>query len=125
MSMLNYQYNNEPEAMRDIMMIYGALRKPVMVLFLTDGRLSSDWEIEEILIKTSRFPIYWQCVGLHGEEYGILERLQEIDGRRSDNAAFLKLDDIDDISDNTLYENLLHNLEGWLREIQYKHILEP
>ena len=125
MSMLNYQYNNEPEAMRDIMMIYGALRKPVMVLFLTDGRLSSDWEIEEILIKTSRFPIYWQFVGLHGEEYGILERLQEIDGRRSDNAAFLKLDDIDDISDNTLYENLLHNLEGWLREIQYKHILEP
>lgn len=125
MSMLNYQYNNEPEAMRDIMMIYGALRKPVMVLFLTDGRLSSDWEIEEILIKTSRFPIYWQFVGLHGEEYGILERLQEIDGRRSDNAAFLKLDDIDDISDHTLYENLLHNLEGWLREIQYKHILEP
>ena len=47
MSMLNYQYNNEPEAMRDIMMIYGALRKPVMVLFITDGRLSSDWEIKK------------------------------------------------------------------------------
>ena len=124
MSMLNYQYNNEPEAMRDIMMIYGALRKPVMVLFITDGRLSSDWEIEEILIKTSRFPIYWQFVGLHGEEYGVLERLQEIDGRRSENAAFLKLDDIDDLSDSALYESLLNNLEGWLKEIQYKHILE-
>ena len=124
MSMLNYQYNNEPEAMRDIMMIYGALRKPVMILFITDGRLSSDWEIEEILIKTSRFPIYWQFVGLHGEEYGVLERLQEIDGRRSENAAFLKLDDIDDLSDTALYESLLNNLEGWLKEIQYKHILE-
>ncbi len=124
MSMLNYQYNNEPEAMRDIMMIYGALRKPVMVLFITDGRLSSDWEIEEILIKTSRFPIYWQFVGLHGEEYGVLERLQEIDGRRSENAAFLKLDDIDDLSDSALYESLLSNLEVWLQEIQYKHILE-
>ena len=124
MSMLNYQYNNEPEAMRDIMMIYGALRKPVMVLFITDGRLSSDWEIEEILIKTSRFPIYWQFVGLHGEEYGVLERLQEIDGRRSENAAFLKLDDIDDLSDSALYESLLSNLEGWLKEIQYKHIWE-
>jgi hypothetical protein len=110
--------------MRDIMMIYGALRKPVMILFITDGRLSSDWEIEEILIKTSRFPIYWQFVGLHGEEYGVLERLQEIDGRRSENAAFLKLDDIDDLSDTALYESLLNNLEGWLKEIQYKHILE-
>lgn len=106
------------------MMIYGALRKPVMVLFITDGRLSSDWEIEEILIKTSRFPIYWQFVGLHGEEYGVLERLQEIDGRRSENAAFLKLDDIDDLSDSALYESLLSNLEGWLKEIRYKHILE-
>lgn len=125
MSMLNYQYNNEPEAMRDIMMIYGALRKPVMVLFLTDGRLSSDWEIEEILIKTSRFPIYWQFVGLHGEEYGILERLQEIDGRRSDNAAFLKADDIDDLTDDALFEAFLANLDDWLKEIQYKHILEP
>ena len=43
------------EAMRDIMMIYGGLRRPILVLFLTDGRLQSDWEIEEILIKTSRF----------------------------------------------------------------------
>ena len=114
--MLNCQYNNEPEAMRDIMMIHGALRKPMMVLFVMDGRLRSDWEIEEILIKTSRFPIFWQFVGLHGEEYG--ERLQEIDGRRSDNASLLKLDDIDDLSDSALYESLLHNLEGWLREIQ-------
>lgn len=56
MSMLNYQYNNEPEAMRDIMMIYGGLRRPILVLFLTDGRLQSDWEIEEILIKDLPFP---------------------------------------------------------------------
>lgn len=54
MSMLNYQYNNEPEAMRDIMMIYGGLRRPILVLFLTDGRLQSDWEIEEI---SSRPPV--------------------------------------------------------------------
>ena len=45
------QYNNEPEAMRDIMMIYGGLRRPILVLFLTDGRLQSDWEIEEYLYR--------------------------------------------------------------------------
>lgn len=124
MSMLNYQYNNEPEAMRDVMMIYGALRQPTMVLFLTDGKLSSDWEIEEILIKTSRFPVYWQFIGLHGQEYGILDRLSEIDGRHTDNAAFLKVDDIDDITDNALYEELLYNLDGWIRELASKEMLE-
>ena len=39
------------EAMRDIMMIYGGLRRPILVLFLTDGRLQSDWEIEEYLYR--------------------------------------------------------------------------
>lgn len=124
MSMLNYQYNNEPEAMRDIMMIYGALRTPTLVLFLTDGRLSSDWEIEEILIKTSRFPIFWQFVGLHGEEYGILDRLDTIDGRYINNADFLKTGDIDDLSDGALYSRLLSQVDAWLDELAFKRMLE-
>jgi len=117
MSMLNYQINNEPEAMRDITMIYGGMRAPVMVLFLTDGRLNSDWEIEEILIKTSRYPIYWQFIGLHGEEYGILEHLSEIDGRRTDNAGFIALDHIDEIPDNELYRRMFSALNRWMNEI--------
>ncbi|NCE65714.1 hypothetical protein D1159_14315, partial [Pseudoflavonifractor sp. 524-17] len=124
MSMLNYQYNNEPEAMRDVMMIYGALRQPTVVLFLTDGRLSSDWEIEEILIKTSRFPIFWQFIGLHGEEYGILDRLEQIDGRYTDNAAFLKTDDIDDLTDSVLYDTLLYHVGAWLDELSFKKMIE-
>ncbi len=124
MSMLNYQYNNEPEAMRDVTMIYGGQRKPTFVLFLTDGRLSSDWEIEEILIKTSRYPLYWQFVGLHGEQYGILERLSEIDGRHTENAAFFQLDDIDDWTDEQLFHTLLGNLNVWLQELAYKGMLE-
>lgn len=114
MSMLNYQYNNEPEAMRDIMMIYGARREPVMVLFVTDGRIASDWEIEEILIKTSRFPVFWQFIGIHGEEYGVLSRLEQIDGRHTQNAAFMALDDIDEVTDQALFAELLHNLDLWL-----------
>ena len=124
MSMLNYQFNNEPEAMRDIMMIYGGLRAPVMVLFVTDGHLSADWAIEEILIKTSRFPIYWQFIGIGGSEYGILSCLNEIDGRHSNNAAFLKLEDIDDLSDQALFQELLCNLEQWLNELSCKKMLE-
>ena len=110
--------------MRDVMMIYGALRKPVVVLFLTDGRIHSDWEIEEILIKTSRFPVFWQFIGLHGEAYGLLERLHEIDGRHTANAGFIKMDDIDDITDHALYGELLANVDGWLQEINAKKMLE-
>ena len=123
MSMLNYQYNNEPEAMRDIMMIYGGLRKPILVLFLTDGRLQSDWEIEEILIKTSRFPVFWQFIGLYGEEYGVLNHLDEIDGRRTQNAAFLKMEDFDDFMDSGFYRTIFANTAAWLEELGRKQML--
>lgn len=124
MSMLNYQYNNEPEAMRDVTMIHGAEKAPVFILFLTDGKLNSDWEIEEILIKTSRFPLFWQFVGIHGEEYGVLERLDQIDGRFTSNAGFFKADDIDDITDIMLFGGLLNNLSDWMDEITDKKLLE-
>ena len=123
MRMLNYQYNNEPEAMRDIMMIYGGLRRPILVLFLTDGRLQADWEIEEILIKTSRFPVFWQFIGLYGEEYGVLNHLDEIDGRRTQNAAFLKMEDFDDFMDSGFYRTIFANTAAWLEELGRKQML--
>lgn len=123
MSMLNYQYNNEPEAMRDVMMIYGGLRRPVLVLFLTDGRIHSDWEIEEILIKTSRFPVFWQFIGLYGEEYGILDHLDEIDGRHTRNAAFFKMEDLEDFMDSGFYRTIFANAAAWLEELGRKQML--
>ena len=123
MSMLNYQYNNEPEAMRDVMMIYGGLRKPILVLFLTDGRLQSDWEIEEILIKTSRFRVFWQFIGLYGEEYGVLNHLDEIDGRHTQNAAFFKMEDLEDFMDSGFYRTIFANAAAWLEELGRRRML--
>lgn len=123
MSMLNYQYNNEPEAMRDVMMIYGGLRRPVLVLFLTDGRLQSDWEIEEILVKTSRFPLFWQFIGFYGEEYGVLDHLDEIDGRHTQNAAFLRLESFDEFMDAHFYGEILSRTDAWLAELKQKQML--
>lgn len=109
--------------MRDIMMIYGGLRRPILVLFLTDGRLQSDWEIEEILIKTSRFPVFWQFIGLYGEEYGVLNHLDEIDGRHTQNAAFLKMEDFDDFMDSGFYRTIFANTAAWLEELDRKQML--
>ncbi|MDR1069800.1 MAG: VWA domain-containing protein [Gracilibacteraceae bacterium] len=123
MSMLNYQYNNEAEAMRDIMMIYASSREPVLTLFITDGHLSAEWQIEEVLLKTSRFPVFWQFIGLSGAEYGILEQVSEIPGRFSANANFLKLSDIDDISETELYTRLLTAVCHWNTEVEAKKLI--
>jgi hypothetical protein len=121
--MLNYQYNYEAEALRDIMMIYACSREPVLTLFITDGHLSAEWQIEEVLLKTSRFPVFWQFIGLHGSEYGVLEQVGEIPGRFSANADFLKLNDIDDISETELYTRLLTTVRHWNAEVAAKKLI--
>ncbi|MDR0433995.1 MAG: VWA domain-containing protein [Gracilibacteraceae bacterium] len=123
MSMLNYQYNNEAEAMRDIMMIYASSREPVLTLFLTDGNLSGEWQIEEVLLKTSKFPVFWQFIGLRGSEFGILEQVAELPGRFSANANFLKLGDIDDINETELYSRLLAAVCHWNSEVDGKKLI--
>ena len=83
----------------------------------------SDWEIEEILIKTSRFPVFWQFIGLYGEEYGVLNHLDEIDGRHTQNAAFLKMEDFDDFMDSGFYRTIFANTAAWLEELDRKQML--
>jgi len=60
---------------------------------------------------------------LFTENYGILEKLDTMDGRVVDNANFFALDDIDRISDEQLYERLLNEFPQWLKEARLKKIL--
>ena len=67
-------------------------------------------------ISTNRFLIFWQFVGLGGRSYGILKKLDDMTGRVIDNCDFFELDDLDDISEETLYENMLEEFPSWLVE---------
>ena len=62
-------------------------------------------------------------VGVGNANFGILERLDDLEGRRVDNADFFSLSDLKMISDDELYERLLGEYPSWLRDAAAAGIL--
>lgn len=76
-----------------------------------------------LITESSTKNLFWQFVGLGQANYGILEKLDDMTGRFIDNADFFALDDISKISDEELYDRLLTEFPGWIKEARAKGIL--
>lgn len=70
--------------------------------------------MQKILTDCANLPIFWQFVGVGGQDYGILEKLDTMTGRLVDNCGFFELDNIGSVSDDRLYELLLQEFPKWL-----------
>jgi len=122
--------NYEPAVIRKVIAKYEAANAtekavPAYVIFVSDGGVSKNQEIANLLIRAAHLPIFWQFVGLGGRNYGILEKLDTMDGRIVDNCSFFALDDLNDISDSELYDRLLTEFPSWLRIAKSKGIIRP
>ena len=90
-------------------------RTPVYVLFISDGGVSENRAITQLMIEAAKLPIFWQFVGLGGRGYGVLEKLDDMPGRVVDNCSFFALDDLSDISEEQLYDQLMEEFPDWLK----------
>jgi hypothetical protein len=115
MSSLGYG-NYEPAVMKQVIEEYHGSKLPAYVLFITDGGVGSENDIKKLLIKASREPIFWQFVGVGGSGYGVLERLDTMNGRYVDNANFFALDDFRRLENSELYSRMLAEFPVWLKE---------
>ncbi|MFE5852345.1 VWA domain-containing protein [Streptomyces sp. NPDC056500] len=87
---------------------------PTLVLFFSDGGVHRNDEIERELREAAEEPVFWQFVGLGRSEYGILSRLDTMQGRRVDNVGFFAVDRIEDMPDTELYDRLLSEFPSWI-----------
>ena len=115
---LGSRTNNEAGVMEVVTQFYqnDGLDVPVYILFISDGGVRDTRGISKIMTEAANLPIFWQFVGLGGHHYGILKELDEMTGRLIDNCSFFELDDLDDISEEALYENMLEEFPSWLKE---------
>ncbi len=115
---LGPRVNNEAEVMKAVTEFYqkDGLDVPIYVLFISDGGVSDNRAITRVMTEAAKLPIFWQFVGLGGRGDGILKKLDDMTGRVIDNCDFFELDDLDDISEEALYENMLEKFPTWLKE---------
>ncbi len=88
---------------------------PTLVLFFTDGGFTQKQKIADLMKSASALPAFWQFVGLGKANYGVLERLDTMSGRRVDNAGFFSVDDISQVNDAELYRRMLGEFPDWLK----------
>ncbi len=115
--------NNEPAVIENVIQQYRESVLPVLVIFISDGGVSKNKEIQRLLTDAARLPIFWQFVGIGGRNYGVLEKLDTMTDRLVDNCGFFALDDLHSVSEQALYDRLLSEFPLWLKEARQKGIL--
>ncbi len=115
--------NNEPAVMEDVIEFYRGSSQPVYIIFITDGGMAKKGEIKKLMVQASEMPLFWQFVGVDGSNYGLLENLDELEGRFVDNAGFFALDDFMAVSNDELYDRLLNEFPVWLNEVKRQGLI--
>lgn len=112
---------------------------PVYVMFLTDGSSSDQPLTEKQLRWGSNEAIFWQFMGIgrgrksksralagySDSDFPFLEKLDDLSGRLIDNANYFAVSAPDEHSDGELYDLLMTEYPGWLREARRHGLLHP
>ena len=96
---------------------------PVYVLFLTDGAPSSRTAAERALRDAAQVPIFWKFLSI-GEDIEFLQKLDDLTGRRIDNADYQPVRDLGLVKDQTLFDLLLVKYPEWLSAAAAAGMLE-
>lgn len=96
---------------------------PVYVLFVTDGGCSDRRESELAVRAAAYEPIFWQFVGVGGERFAFLEKLDDLKNRYIDNADFADISDPSSLSDQAMYERLMQEYPDWVRKAKRQGLL--
>lgn len=122
------RYNEEAIAIKKVIDFYvenSISGVPVYILFISDGGIDSanSRKMRTLITQAATLPMFWQFVGIGGANYGILEQLDDLSGRVVDNCNFFALDDLHDVSEEVLYDRLLHEFPQWLLAAKQQSIL--
>lgn len=129
-----------PDAQGDKRLQPTSARHPIYVMFVTDGATFDQAETENQLRWSSHEPIFWQFMAIGqsskdvkkggmfgwlkgGSDFTFLEKLDDLEGRYLDNADFFSVQDPATIPDHALYDLLMTEYPGWVKQAQEKHLL--
>lgn len=89
---------------------------PAFIIFITDGANSDRGETDSIIRELSEYNIFVQFVGIGDEKFTYLKSLDDLSGRKHDNTGFVAVEDMNKMTDQELYTELLRQYKDWLNK---------
>lgn len=87
---------------------------PAFVIFITDGENSDKSKTDSVVRELSKHNIFIQFVGIGHASFNYLRKLDDLSGRVKDNTGFIKVSDMNKMTDDELYKALLEQYIEWL-----------
>lgn len=91
---------------------------PTFILFITDGENADKTASDAIIRRSSEMNVFIQFIGIGEERFTYLRQLDDMSGRKRDNTGFSAMRDLNNVSDEKLYNNVLEQFSQWLRGLQ-------
>ena len=88
---------------------------PTFVMFITDGDNSDKTVTDKVIREISEQNGFIQFVGIGNSNFSYLEKLDNLEGRKKDNTGFMKVESLNNIMDEELYNILLEQFAKWLK----------
>ena len=98
-------------------------KDPTFVVFITDGDNNDKPQATKAIIEAAKHNIFWKFVGVSSARMPYLEQLDDMEGRVVDNANFFQVKNINSMSDEELYTNLLKEYGDWIGKASMLGIL--
>ena len=86
---------------------------PAFIIFITDGENFDTNETNKIIKELSNYNIFVQFVGIGNEDFKYLKSLDDMKGRKYDNTGFITVEDMNEMTDEELYTELLRQYREW------------
>lgn len=87
---------------------------PAFIIFITDGENWDTEETNQIIKELSNYNMFVQFIGIGNENFEYLKSLDDMEGRKYDNTGFTAVRDMNKMTDDQLYTEILRQYKDWL-----------
>ena len=105
--------NNEPLVMRQVIEKYRQSQVPIIVVLASDGGVTRNEEILEVLYDSLDMPLLWLFLGINGTGFGVLEEVSTYP-EISERAYFLELPNLKSFPIAKLYDFMAKSIAQWM-----------
>ena len=89
---------------------------PAFIIFITDGENWDTNETNKIVKELSNYNMFVQFIGIGNESFSYLRSLDNMKGRKHDNTGFTAVKDMNGMTDEQLYTEILRQYKDWLNK---------